>query len=110
VLASAFLDEDMAIDARPYAFPDGGDQNPDFKGNHKIERFLYRDMNLTAAEPFAEELQRTFANLTVKLNDSSLYNSYISFSGMLSLATEVSNPRTLSPKCATRSARCDHSR
>lgn len=41
VLAGAFPQEDADIDARPYAFS-GGDNDEDFKGFHKIERFLFR--------------------------------------------------------------------
>ena len=34
-------------------------------------------------------LQEAFANLTSKLNDSSLFNGYVSFNGMNGLATSV---------------------
>ena len=40
-------------------------------------------------------LQEAFANLTSKLNDSSLFNGYVSFNGMNSLATSVRH--SLSP-------------
>ena len=46
--------------------------------------------------------QEAFANLTSKLNDSSLFNGYVSFNGMNSLATSVRlflSPQLGSSRC-----------
>nr|QOL01119.1 putative extracellular protein CSOL_045 [Pseudococcomyxa simplex] len=88
VLAGAFTQEDADIDARPYAFS-GGDEDEDFKGFHKIERALYRDNNLAMAAEYAPILVNSTADLDAKVNDTSNFNSDVAFAGMMALANEV---------------------
>ncbi|MGK7958406.1 MAG: EfeM/EfeO family lipoprotein [Crocosphaera sp.] len=88
VYAGSFEQEDTDIDARPYAI-DGGENSPEFKGFHKIEAFIYRDEDLNAAIPYAEELIDSINSLKSKLDDINHFNAPLNFDGMLSLATEV---------------------
>ncbi len=88
VYAGSFEQEDTDIDARPYAI-DGGENSPEFKGFHKIEAFIYRDEDLAAAIPYAEELIDSIQSLKTKLKDINHFNAPLNFDGMLSLATEV---------------------
>lgn len=55
MLAASFPETDSDIDARPYSF-DAGEEDPEFKGFHRIEALLYRDGDLKAALPYAEGL------------------------------------------------------
>ena len=55
VLALNFEEEDTDIDARPYAF-DNGEEDEAFKGFHRIEALIYRDEDLEAAVPYGEGL------------------------------------------------------
>ncbi|NJL02160.1 MAG: EfeM/EfeO family lipoprotein [Spirulinaceae cyanobacterium RM2_2_10] len=88
VFAGSFEQEDSDIDARPYAF-DLGEMSPEFKGVHRIEGFIYRDNDLRAAIPYAEELVATTRSLIAKLNDSSNFSAQSNFAGMIALAAEV---------------------
>ena len=88
VLAGNFEQEDTDIDARPYAF-DNGDQDEAFKGFHKIEAFIYRDGDLKAAIPYGEGLIASVKSLIDKLNDPSNFNAKDHFGGMVAVATEV---------------------
>lgn len=88
VFAASFEQEDSDIDARPYAFDDG-EQSAEFKGFHRIERLVFRDRDLAAAIPYAEELQGTVQSLLDKLNDPSNFSASLNFDGMIGLATEV---------------------
>ncbi|MGK7939599.1 MAG: EfeM/EfeO family lipoprotein [Crocosphaera sp.] len=88
VYAGSFEQEDTDIDARPYSI-EGGETSPEFKGFHKIEAFIYRDENLAAAIPYAEELLDSIKSLKGKLNDINNFNAPLNFDGMLSVATEV---------------------
>ncbi|WP_235595977.1 EfeM/EfeO family lipoprotein [Mastigocoleus testarum] len=88
VLAGNFEQEDTDIDARPYAF-DNGDEDEGFKGFHKIEAFIYRDDNLKAAVPYGEGLIASIKSLIDKLNDPSNFNAKDHFGGMIAVATEV---------------------
>ncbi|MGK7895333.1 MAG: EfeM/EfeO family lipoprotein, partial [Xenococcus sp. (in: cyanobacteria)] len=88
VYPGSFEQEDTDIDARPYAI-EGGEYSPEFKGFHKIEAFIYRDEDLDAAIPYAEELLDSIKSLRGKLNDINNFNAPLNFDGMLSVATEV---------------------
>ena len=88
VLAGNFEQEDTDIDARPYAF-DNGDQDEGFKGFHKIEALIYRDGDLKAAIPYGEGLIASVKSLIDKLNDPSNFNAKDHFGGMVAVATEV---------------------
>ncbi|CAL5223435.1 g5950 [Coccomyxa viridis] len=99
VLSPAFKTEAKEINARAHDYDHDGGEDPDFSGFHKIEQLLYRDQTLSGAQPLAAGLQASFsdtplvmeafANLTSKLNDSSLFNGYVSFNGMNGLATST---------------------
>lgn len=73
VFAASFEQEDSDIDARPYAFAEG-EACSEFKGFHRIERFLFRDNDLEAVIPYAEELLVTIRSLMDKLDDPSNFN------------------------------------
>ncbi|AFY57261.1 putative periplasmic lipoprotein involved in iron transport [Rivularia sp. PCC 7116] len=88
VLAGNFEQEDTDIDARPYAF-DGGAQDEAFKGFHRIEALVYREGNLKAAVPYGEGLIASINSLIDKLNDPSNFNAKDHFGGMIAVATEV---------------------
>jgi hypothetical protein len=66
VLAASFPERDAAIDARPYAFA-GGETDDGLKGFHKVEALLFRDEDLAAALPVAEELEGSLAALVEDL-------------------------------------------
>lgn len=88
VLAANFEQEDTDIDARPYAF-DKGAQDEAFKGFHRIEGFVYREGDLKAAVPYGEGLIASINSLIDKLNDPSNFNAKDHFGGMIAVATEV---------------------
>jgi iron uptake system component EfeO len=88
VYALSFEQQDRDIDARPYAI-DGGETSPAFKGFHRIEALIYRDGDLKAAVPYAEELITSIKSLTIELNKPENFNAALNFQGMLNLATEV---------------------
>ena len=89
VLAASFEQTDSDIDARPANF-DGGEFNPEFRGFHRIEIFLFREENLTRAMPYARGLVRSVRQLIFDLNQRQNFNSTLHFEGMIGLATEVS--------------------
>lgn len=88
VLAANFEQEDTDIDARPYAF-DAGAQDEAFKGFHRIEGLVYRESDLKAAIPYGEGLIASINSLIDKLNDPSNFNPKDHFGGMIAVATEV---------------------
>lgn len=88
VLAASFPETDTDIDARAYAI-DGGEKNPEFKGFHRIEALLYRDGDLKAALPYAEELVASAKTLISDLNQRQNFNAKKHFEGMIALATEI---------------------
>ncbi|MDY6783589.1 MAG: EfeM/EfeO family lipoprotein [Cyanobacteriota bacterium] len=88
VLALDFEEEDTDIDARPYAF-DAGEEDEAFKGFHRIEALIYRDNDLEAAIPYGEELVQSVQALIGELNDPSNFNVNDHFEGMIGLATEI---------------------
>ncbi len=88
VLAVSFEQTDADIDARPYAF-DGGEADPEFRGFHKIEAFLYRDEDLRSALPYAQTLVESVETLMQDLNQRQNFSAQLHFEGMISLATEV---------------------
>ncbi|MDY6901724.1 MAG: EfeM/EfeO family lipoprotein [Cyanobacteriota bacterium] len=88
VLAGNFEQEDTDIDARPYAF-DKGAQDEAFKGFHRIEALIYREGDLKAAVPYGEGLIASINSLIDKLNDPSNFNAKDHFGGMIAVATEV---------------------
>ncbi len=88
VLAGNFEEEDTDIDARPYAF-DAGEEDEAFKGFHRIEALIYRDGDLKAAVPYGEGLIASVKSLIGKLNDPNNFNAKDHFGGMIAVATEV---------------------
>lgn len=88
VLALNFEDTDTDIDARPYAF-DNGELDEGFKGFHRIEALIFRDKDLTAAQPYADELVTSVQTLMTNLEARENFDSPSHFEGMIGLATEI---------------------
>jgi iron uptake system component EfeO len=95
VLAASFPERDADIDARPYAF-EGGDTDPDFKGSHKVEGLIFRDEDLDAARPVAQELEGSLEELVRDLaareNFSAARENFSAkktFEGLQALANEI---------------------
>ncbi|GAB0491350.1 hypothetical protein MMPV_002603 [Pyropia vietnamensis] len=80
---------DGRIDARPYAF-DGGEDDPDWAGFHRVERDLYRDGNLTAAAASTAALRVAVDELCVALtNNTAGVSPTESLDGQVALSFEV---------------------
>ena len=88
VLALNFEDTDTDIDARPYAF-DNGEADEAFKGFHRIEALIFRDEDLAASQPYADELVASVKTLMTNLEARENFDSPSHFEGMIGLATEV---------------------
>lgn len=88
VLALNFEQTDTNIDARPYAF-DKGEEDEAFIGFHRIEALIFRDGNLVDAVPYAEGLIADVKNLMNDLDARENFDSPSHFAGMIGLATEV---------------------
>jgi iron uptake system component EfeO len=88
VHAISFEQTDRDIDARPYAF-ERGEDDPEFRGFHKIEALVFRDNNLRAAIPFAERLIRSSQQLIKDLQKKQNFSASKHFDGMIALANEV---------------------
>ena len=88
VLALNFEQTDTDIDARPYAF-DNGEEDEAFKGFHRIEAYIFRDGDLQAALPYAEELVQSIKTLGQDLQQRQNFDSPSHFEGMIGVATEV---------------------
>lgn len=87
-LANAFPKLDADIDARPYAIPLGED-NPEFRGFHVLERAFYRDQRLGSMFSVVITLNNSINDLCVALNDASLFNPRVTFKGAVALAFEI---------------------
>jgi iron uptake system component EfeO len=88
VLALNFEATDTNIDARPYAF-DNGEEDEGFVGFHRIEGLLFRDGNVADAAPYAEGLIADVKQLMTDLETRENFDSSSNFEGMVALATEV---------------------
>lgn len=88
VLALNFEQTDTNIDARPYAF-DKGEEDEGFMGFHRIETLIFRDGNLADAVPYAEGLIADVKNLMSDLEARENFDAPSHFAGMIGLATEV---------------------
>jgi Imelysin len=75
------------IDARPYTF-ELGETDSAFKGYHKIERALFRDDNMTAAELYADQLAESAEQLGTALTQLPC-TPVQQFEGMIGLALEI---------------------
>lgn len=95
VLAPAFGELDEAIDARPYVWGDGED-NEAFKGFHRIERDLYRDGNLYSALKHARQLNESVAELCKVLREKTGFSPHKSWEGLLGLSLEVPSKKVAS--------------
>jgi iron uptake system component EfeO len=91
-LAASFEQTDSDIDARPYSF-DAGEKSEDFKGFHRIEALIYRDVDLAAALPYAEGLVESVKTLRQDLGVRENFDSKSQFEGMVALATEVASKK-----------------
>jgi len=88
VHAISFEQTDRDIDARPYAF-ERGEDDPEFRGFHKIEALVFRDNNLRSAIPFAERLIVSSQQLIKDLQKRQNFSASKHFDGMIALANEV---------------------
>jgi iron uptake system component EfeO len=88
VLALNFEATDTNIDARPYAF-DNGEEDEAFVGFHRIEGLLFRDGNVADAAPYAQGLIADVKQLMTDLETRENFDSPSHFEGMVALATEV---------------------
>jgi len=88
VHAVSFEQTDKDIDARPYAF-DRGEDDPEFRGFHKIEALIFRDTNLRSAIPFAQRLIVSSQQLIQDLQKRGNFSAVKHFDGMIALANEV---------------------
>jgi iron uptake system component EfeO len=88
VHAISFEQTDRDIDARPYAF-ERGEDDPEFRGFHKIEALVFRDNNLRSAIPFAERLIGSSQQLIKDLQKRQNFSASKHFDGMIALANEV---------------------
>lgn len=80
---------DGAIDWRPYAL-DGGEDNPEWQGFHRVERDLYRDDNITAATKSLKQLQGKVDELCTILSAAeSSVTPQNNLDGQLALAYEL---------------------
>ena len=84
VLAGSFEQTDSDIDARPYAF-DNGEEDEEFRGFHKIEAFIYRDQDLASAIPYAKGLITSVKTLMNDLNQRQNFSAATHFEGMIAL-------------------------
>lgn len=87
-LAIAFEQEDADIDARPNVF-EFGEDSPEFRGFHVIERALYRDQRLDGMYEVGLTLNSSVNDLCMALKDMSRFNPRVSFEGSVALAFEV---------------------
>jgi len=92
VHAWAFAEIDADLDARPYAFV-GGESNPEFRGFHRIEALLYRDRDLQAALPVAEETEVSVIRLQDALDQRDRFNAAQVFEGLVALPEEVASKK-----------------
>jgi iron uptake system component EfeO len=88
VHAVSFEQTDKDIDARPYAF-ERGEDDPEFRGFHKIEALLFRDGDLRSAIPFAERLIVSSEQLIQDLQKRDNFSASKHFDGMMGLANEI---------------------
>jgi len=97
VLAGSFEETDADIDARP--FPADfmyGETSEEFVGFHRIERLLYRDDDLEAAVPYAEDLVESVEQLQTDLRQRDAFDPVSHFEGMIGLANEVPSKKITS--------------
>ena len=87
-IAGSFEDSDADIDARPYAF-EGGETDPNFRGFHKIENFIFAEEDLQAARPYSQKLIESFMKLRKELDESERFSAEGQFGGMVALTNEV---------------------
>lgn len=88
VLALNFEATDTNIDARPYAF-DNGEEDEAFVGFHRIEGLIFRDGNLADAAPYAQGLIADVKQLMSDLEARENFDSPSHFEGMVALSTEI---------------------
>jgi hypothetical protein len=63
------------------------------QGSHRIETLLYRDNNITAAVPWAEQLVADYKALVGKLKSPSEYSAPQIFAGIIEVAREVAKKK-----------------
>jgi iron uptake system component EfeO len=92
VYALAFSEIDRAIDARPYSF-ELGEDDPGFRGFHKIERALFRDGNLDVAQEYVTQLIESTSQLEDAVKNTSNFNVVGCFEGMIELSLEIASKK-----------------
>lgn len=81
VLASAFPELDLAIDGRSSEFAQG-ELDPDFRGFHRIEIFVFARQRMGAAMPYAVQLLEDARALRQALSERGRFSAAETFSGM----------------------------
>ncbi|KAI3432251.1 hypothetical protein D9Q98_003812 [Chlorella vulgaris] len=100
-LYEVFGDSDKDIDARPEMYDYGEAFTTElastpgavFKGSHRIETLLFRDQDVAAAVPWAEQLVTDYKALVQKLQTSEAYSAVQIFEGLIEVATEVAKKK-----------------
>lgn len=87
-IAELFLKFDIAIDARVDDFEN--EKDPEFKGYHKLEWFLFEKNTTEGAAKFADQLDADIADLQVELTSLEI-DPFVMTKGPQGLMEEVAN-------------------
>lgn len=88
-MAPSFVELDRKIDARPYALP-LGERDPEWQGFHKLERELFRELDLSNSKETMKMLRGSIESLCTALDDEpERFSAEQSWEGLLALAFEV---------------------
>lgn len=88
-MAPSFLVLDRKIDARPYALP-LGERDPEWQGFHKLERELFRELDLSNTKDTMTTLRGSIESLCTALEDEpERFSAEQTWEGLLALAFEV---------------------
>ncbi|MEM9379658.1 MAG: EfeM/EfeO family lipoprotein [Planctomycetota bacterium] len=88
VLARAFPDLHRSIDARAYEF-ETGELDPDFRGFHRIEIFLFAREKPALALQYAQQLLTDVQALRTALDDRTRYTAPMAFDAMIGRCMEI---------------------
>ncbi len=90
IVARAFPQLHQDIDARAYEFPTG-ELDPEFRGFHRIEIFLFSRERVTPAMPYAKRLLEDVEELEMVLADRRLFNATMEFNAMIDRCSEIAS-------------------
>ena len=90
VIASAFPELHRDIDARVHEFRTG-ELDPDFKGFHRIEIFLFSREKTNPALAYAKELLESVEELEAVLADRGLFDASMEFDAMIDRCSEIAS-------------------